>query len=255
MAGPQAALLTIEDKKYDGWQKDADDAAARLAPKLATLTVDLNVVGPGGEAASGEGVQVSLDGEALASTLVGTPLERDPGRHVVRVTGSRVKEVAQKAVDLVAGDARRIALRVVVTPLTPAEPEVPVTSPSGSPPAMVREDDVDERSRATKRTVAWIGIGVGAASLIGAGVSLAVRQSALDSLHGCYDTQPGCDPLPKPTVSRGQTASTMVTVLGIVGVVGLTSGIVLLATSYGHTRQARLVVTPTLGGASAAWSF
>jgi hypothetical protein len=47
----------------------------------------------------------------------------------------------------------------------------------------------------------------------------------------------------------------MVTVLSIVGVVGLTSGIVLLATSYGHTRQARLVVTPTLGGASAAWSF
>ena len=45
------ALLTNADPKYDGWTQDADQAAARLAPKLATLTIDVNVVAPGGEAA------------------------------------------------------------------------------------------------------------------------------------------------------------------------------------------------------------
>ncbi|MGH7293697.1 MAG: tetratricopeptide repeat protein [Polyangiaceae bacterium] len=256
----ERALVTTRDRKYDGWHKDAEDAAARLAPKLATLTIDLNTVGPGGEAASSHGVQVTLDGEALAPALVGTPLERDPGRHEVQVTGARVKEAAARAVELAAGDAKRIALRVVVAPDRPADPEISsVPQPSPVPPGPPA-DDVDAQSRATKRTVSWIAIGVGGASLIGAGISLAVRQSALDGLHGCYTTPEGCDPSLRPTVSRGQAASTAVTVLGIVGVVGLTSGIVLLATSYGHAganqaRQARLVVTPTLGGASAAWRF
>jgi hypothetical protein len=200
-------------------------------------------------------VQVTLDGEPLASTLVGTPLDRDPGRHVVQVTGPRVKETAQRAVDLSAGDAKRIALRVVVTPDRPAEPEV-ATGPAPQLPSTPAED-VDAQSRATKRTVSWIAIGVGGASLIGAGISLAVRQSALDTITRQCPSHDGCDASLQSTESRGKTAATAVTVLSIVGVVGLTSGIVLLATSYGHnpTRQARLVVTPTLGGASAAWTF
>jgi hypothetical protein len=143
-----------------------------------------------------------------------------------------------------------------VTPDKPAEPEVPATTPlpATPPPA----DDDAERARATKRTIGWTAIGVGAAGLVGAGISLGIRQSALSSAKDQCPTLSGCNPAQEPTlnptVSRGQAASTAFDVLGILGIVGVGGGVVLLATS-GHTQQARLVVTPTLGGASALWVF
>jgi hypothetical protein len=251
------ALLTFPDKKYDGWDKDATDAAARLAPKLATLTIDLNVVGPGGEGVPAPGVDVTLDGEKLASSLVGTPLERDPGVHVVRVTGGHVREPAQRAVELASGDVKRVALRVVVTPDKPLEPEVPMATPLPVTPPLPVDDDA-ERARRVKRTVGWTAIGVGAAGVVGAAISLGVRQSALSSAKDRCPNLSGCDPALEPTlnpiVSRGQAASTAFDVLGVIGILGVGGGVVLLATS-GHPQQARLVVTPTLGGASAAWTF
>ena len=246
------ALLTFPDRKYDGWDKDAADAAARLAPKLATVTIDLNLVGPGGEAQSSRGVEVTLDAEKVAASLLGTPLERDPGRHTVRVTGDRVQGTAERAVDLAAGDAKRVALRVVVTPDAPPPPEVPGATPlPGTPPT---EADDAERARATKRTVGWTAIGVGAAGLLGAGISLGIRQSALGDVNHSCPSHAECDPNLQPTVSRGEAASIAFDVLGILGLVGVGSGLALLATS-GHPQQARLVVTPTLGGASAVWTF
>ena len=248
------ALLTFPDKKYDGWDEDAREAASRLAPKLATLSIDVAFVGPGGEPAAAGAAEVSLDGEKLPSSLVGTPLERDPGRHTVQVTGAGVQGPAERAVDLAAGDVKRVAFRVVVTADRPPEspgtvgPRLPAATP---PPA---GDDDAENARTTKRTLGWVAIGVGAAALVGAGVSLAVRQSASSTLDRQCPTHAGCDPSVQSTVSRGQAASTAFDVLGIVGLVGVGSGIVLLATS-GHAPQARLVVTPMLGGASAAWSF
>jgi hypothetical protein len=252
------ALLTIDDKKYEGWSQDAEAGAARLAPKLATLTVDVSYATPDGQAALSKGVTVTLDGEMLASELVGTALERDPGRHVVRVAGDRVQEPQQKAVDLVAGDNKHVALRVVVK-----SPSLPESTPPGNdtiPAAHPTEGAVNEDTGSTSRTLAWVAISVGAASLVGAGVSLGLRQSALsDAERDCGPSWPTCPPgaqrLVDSDVSRGQTASTMVTVLSIVGAVGLTTGIVLLATSHGHSQQSRLIITPTLGGASAAWRF
>src|SRR5690349_12017541 len=36
----RAMITAPNDPKYDGWDKDADDAATRLAPKVATVIVD-----------------------------------------------------------------------------------------------------------------------------------------------------------------------------------------------------------------------
>jgi len=170
----------------------------------------------------------------------------------VKVTGDHVQGPVQRAVDLASGDAKRVALRVVVTPDKPAEPEVPGATPlpATPPPA----DDDAARARATKRTIGWTAIGVGAAGLVGAGISLGIRESALGSVNSSCPLHTECPTTLQPTVSRGQAASTAFDVLGILGIVGVGGGVVLLATS-GHTQQARLVVTPTLGGASALWIF
>ncbi len=108
------ALLTNDDRKYDGWAQDAEQAAARLTPMLATLTIDVNTVAPGGETAPLDAVDVTLDGEKLAPAQIGTSLERDPGRHLVRVGGSRVAQGQERSVDLAPGDTQRLVFRVVV---------------------------------------------------------------------------------------------------------------------------------------------
>jgi hypothetical protein len=91
---------------------------------------------------------------------------------------------------------------------------------------------------------------------VGAAISFGVRQSALGDLSKCAPSSyTNCDPSLAPTVSRGQTANVLVNVLGVVGGVGVAGGVVLLVTGTGPTKQARLVVTPTLGGAEAAWRF
>lgn len=249
------ALLTTDDKKYEGWSQDAEAAAARLAPKLATLTVDVSYATPDGQAALSKGVTVTLDGETLPPALVGTPLERDPGHHVVRAAGDRVEEPEQKAVDLVAGDNKHVALRVVVKPQSSSVDDATRMGDGAAPERPTAADDGEEQSGSTRRTVAWIAIGVGAASIVGAGVSLGLRQSALDDLSSNCPSHQNCSPGLESTVNEGKTASMLVTVFAILGGVALTSGIVLLATSYGHSQQSRLIITPTLGGASAAWRF
>jgi hypothetical protein len=244
------ALVTHQDAKYGGWSQDADDAAARLAPKLATVTIDLKIVA-GRRTAPADSVKVTLDGEPLAASLLGTALERDPGRHVVQVSGEGVT-AEERSVELAAGDAKHVALRVEL----PARAGSPQAT-SDLPPTTAPVDEGDGGG-ATRRTVSWIVIGVGAASLVGAGVSLAVRQSALSDVQHACPGYSGCPSSLQPTVSRGQTASTLVTALGVTGAVATTAGIVLLLTGPHGETKAQLTVTPTIGGAAvslSSWSF
>jgi len=252
------ALLTLPDRKYEGWDQDATDAAARLAPKLASVTLEVSVVGPGGEPRPNAAVDVTLDGEKLAPSLMGTALDRDPGVHVVRVTGEHLRDAAERTVQLGAGEAKHVALRVVVVEAVeppnpaPVPPPLPVHETAESTPA--REAPPADHSSDARRTVAWVALGVGGASLIGAGISLGVRQSALGTINAQCPPYTGCNPSLRPTDSTGKTASTLFDVLGVAGLVGVGGGVVLLLTA-GPSSQARLVVTPTLGGASAAWRF
>jgi hypothetical protein len=239
-------LLTTDDHKYDGWSRDAEVAAARLVPKIATLTVDLNVVDRDGGAAPPKGLQLTLDGAPLAMALVGTALERDPGRHVVRVEGARVVEPQERAVALAAGDNKRLALRVTVV----VDPPDATQAPEAPAPAQEADGGLDGRKLA-----GWITLGAGAASLIGAAVSLAVRQSALNDVSSTCPSDTNCPTSLESTVSRGQTASTLFTVFGLVGIAGVGGGLGLILTAPSAPARVGLVVAPTPGGAMARWSF
>ena len=258
------ALLTNVDRKYEGWDRDAEQAAGRLAPMLATLAIDVVAVTPRGEAASPDAIEVTLDGEKLAPAQMGTPLERDPGRHVVRIAGERVAQPQERALDLAAGNAERLSFRVVVRDRAEQPAALPPASTPGPSPGAERtgtaapglHDAKRETGSDGRRTWGWIALGVGAAGVAGAGISLAVRQAALADLNGGCETHQNCPPSLASTVSRGQTASTLVSVFAILGGVGLAGGIVLLATSGGHSSAgASLIVVPGGGGVGAAGSF
>lgn len=251
------ALVTQDPKdaqKYEGWKADATQAAARLAPKLASVTIDLSATGTDGAAADAKGVDVTLDGESVAPAIVGTPLERDPGRHVVKAAGARVKQPQQQIVDLAPGDTKRVSLRVVVTPDTSGGAAKVTTGPQ-LPDTPKTTDDTTDHGRASRRTAGWIALGVGAASLIGAGVALAVRQSAQGQIDGSCPSHDNCSPSLRDVQSRGQTASILFDVFGALGVVAAGGGLALVLTSSPQAQQSGFLLTPAPGGASAAWKF
>jgi hypothetical protein len=244
-------LMLSKEEKYDGWQTDTEAAIARLAPKLAHVTID--VVETDGKTehklSPNNRVKVKINEEPLQRPLIGTLLDRDPGKYVVTVTGDG-EDPKTQSVDLVVGDSK--SLHFVV--------KAPPPEPIGGPPVTTP----DGKGAATRRTIGWIGVGVGAAALIGAGISLGIRQAALGDLKsGCpnYETA-ACPTSLQSTVSRGATASTLVNVLGIAGGVLAVGGIVLVLVSPSPTpadaKPATAFVPEVsfgLGSVSASWSF
>ncbi len=201
------AMITSKDPKYAGWDADADAAAKRLASRVSHLVVDVSTGGHGNDA-----LEVTVNGELLQSSLVATELDRDPGAYVVRAHIG-AGEAAEQRVDLVTGESRTVHL-IVAPPGQPLPPQ-----PKG-----------DGNARTVWTPAGWITLSIGAAALIGMGVALGVRQDALSSLQlACPDYVAAGSTCPlsvKPTVDRGNAASTAVTVLAIGG--GLLAGVGLM---------------------------
>ena len=227
----QHALITNSASKYDGWEQDAVQAAARLAPKLATLTIEVQAVTESGKSADGTGIVVTFNGERVSPDDVGRPLDRDPGRYVVAAAGPASSVAEKRVVDLGPGESKRVELRVVV----PGPPD-------------------RDRARGTPvRTAAWIAAGVGAASFVGAGIAALERRSELDDLTTECGSITECPAARNNTVvsarvqateDSGHTAATWVNVLAVVGVIGLSSGVVLYAMGRSRPSQAGLLVSP-----------
>ncbi len=258
----QRALLTMpHDPKYEGWDKDAEDAAERLRPKVATVVAEVVVRSPDGEGPATEktGVELLVNGESLGTALVGTPLERDPGTYTIRAQ-AKYAEPVETTVALVAGDQKHVTLRLVQNP-----PE--------APGVIHFQDEHNGR-----RIAGWATLGVGAAALVGAGVTYLLRQGAKSDLEGaCPEYERGVCPLSKQgeiedITSRGSTMDTLSWVLMPVGVVGVAAGIVLILTSPASAaptasgglatpsaetarNQTRFAIDAGLGRASATWRF
>ncbi|HEY2367533.1 MAG TPA: hypothetical protein VGH87_14155, partial [Polyangiaceae bacterium] len=148
---------------------------------------------------------VTVNGEPLERTLVGTQLDRDPGKYVVRARlGSG--EPAEQTVDLVTGEAHTVRLLV---------------APQGQPlPPQPKQDTGGSAWPA----VGWVTLSLGLGALAGMGVAIAVRQDALDSLGAqCDYAHVTCSESLRPTVDRGQTASTVATALAVGG--GIATGL------------------------------
>jgi len=206
-------------------------------------------------------VRVTVDGTPLTTTLDGRPLLVDPGAHKFHFEAQGFPPVDDQVV-IYAGEKSRAISAQFHKPapppnLTPAPPSgetpAPAPAPEPAPPP-------PPESASAWRTIGWAAIGVGAASIVGAAVSFAVRQSALNDAQSLCSSPNftncpvGNDAL-QSDVGRGQTASTLVTVFSIVGGVGIAGGIVLLATTGGRARQSSVIILPTPGGAVGAWRF
>lgn len=241
------ALITMsQDRKYEGWDKDAADAAARLQPKVATVYVDVTLKTPTTEGPANDksGVDIFMNGESLGATLVGTPLDRDPGQYKVRVE-AQYAEPAETDVVLAAGDVKHVALRIAQNP--PAK-SIGVTE---APPATIDNGK-------GKRTAGFVLMGVGGAALIGSLVTFLVRGSAKSDVdRQCHDNV--CPTSLQDTVDRGKTMSTLTSILFPVGLVAAGAGVGLYVWGNSEKNAALpttgLLLTPAPGGAAATWRF
>lgn len=223
------ALLVERDPKYRGWEDDARRAVEGLAGKVAALTIDVRVSDSGGEGPAGatSPITVLLDGERVPLALLRTPLDRDTGRHVVRVEGARVEAAAERAVELAPGRAESVTLIVHVLPEGRSPPAAPAL-----PDARTRAPTPQGSSGSTLAVLGWIAASAGALALGASAVSFGVRQDALSELQRrCPQFAAGqpCDPGLAPTVGRGQAAATASTALFVAGAIALGAGIVMVA--------------------------
>ena len=245
------ALITMsQDPKYDGWDKDAQDAATRLQPKVATVFVDVTVKSPTGEGPANEksGVEIFINGESEGTNLVGTPLERDPGAYRVRVAAQYATPVEQE-VSLTAGDSKHVTLRLVQNP-----PEK-VAAP-GDPGS-----DVIVDTGKGKRTAGIVLMGVGAAALIGSGITFLIRRGAESDLDKACPDHRGCTRTQdlEDTIDKGKLMSTLTSVLFPVGLVAAGAGVGLFVWGRSSKEVApttgSLTVVPGLGRVDATWRF
>jgi len=253
------AVTGSTDPKYAGWTDDADHELARLAPHVATLKIDVAVADSAGgssrEPRDDDGVNVTLDGQPLAKDRLGTAIEHDPGSAVVRASGVGIVAPDVQALMLGAGESQHVVLHVTRWPAPAAPP--PDAEPAAAP--VDTGPPAPASSTSPLRTGAWIALGVGVASLAGAGVSLALRQSALGALASSCPGYAG-GPCPASSqdavtsdVNRGRFASTAFSVLGVVGIASSVASITLFAISHSPSSSSALILAPT--GLGAAGTF
>lgn len=232
------AVLQSNEPKYDGWERDAEQAYERLASRVARLTIVLR-------GAQLERAEVSIDGKPLDPRLVGVEIERDLGPHVIEVAYGGAAPL-RRQVELAAGERESVTIdlpaaaqagshAVPVTPVVPAAPAPP-------------------RGGSGMRTAGFVALGVGGGGVVAALIAGAVRNSALDEIEAACPSLTGCSPALQDAESRGRTAATLVNVFGAVAIAGVGVGVPLLFLGRGSSADpapVRVGVGPLAGGAAA----
>jgi hypothetical protein len=220
--GHLAAALHGFEEAQDLAKKDPDNAkdvlenapehAKDLRARAPKLRVD--VTGHGD-------YRVLLDGDALSPAQIGAELPVDPGSHTLVLevtTSSGTVALPPQELTLRERATERIAIKVPEDHSADSAPVTPIDKPA--PHASVYE----------RKIPAIIAGSVGIASLVGAGVFLGLRQSAISQVRdSCTDkaNDRGCDPRLAAVASNGKTDTYVSTTLAFVGVAGLATGAVL----------------------------
>ena len=232
-------------------QADAMQERDALLPRIPSILIQLEGAAPGD-------VTISVDGQPIASALVGEKLPADPGERVIAAL--RGTERVQTTVKLTEGQHQTAVLRFVERasappavaanppPSTTPEPKAtgplahspPTPTPVTAAPPVEATPLAPASGRSTTRTLGWVGVGVGGAGLaLGAvtGAMLLGRKGELQDSASCHDYK--CLPSKSSDVSSFNTLRT-------VSGVGLIAGGVLLGAGVG------LLLVPVHEGADSS---
>jgi hypothetical protein len=202
------ALARVQAEREGGTDADLTIANAKkhvdaIRARLPSVRIEQPAI---------DGVALTIDDRPVETNLLGAAIPLDPGAHVIVVRAPGHRAFTAR-VELVEGRTEPVVIGPALEPIATARPR----------------REVPERSDAPSRTWTWISGGVGAASLIGAGVAYGVRQSALSDLtEVCEGDRTACDPARRDLDDRGRRATAVGNVLLGVAAIATTTAIVLL---------------------------
>jgi len=203
----RVAALKTSDPKYEGWDRDATEAHARLASRVARLQI--RVTGP-------SAARVYLNGTPFDPRLYGVEVEHDLGRLQAELRDGSASP-KKTVLELREGQSYEIEL---VSELPPDAPDERDPGAAGAASAGGREPGelVTGRDAGWMRTAGFVSLGVAGLSAIGLGVSVAVRADALSTVEtSCRATGDGyaCPSALEGDVDTGRTSSTLATAFGV----------------------------------------
>jgi hypothetical protein len=203
---------------------DAETERQALLPRIPTLTVSLS-------GAAAEQAQVSIDGVAWPSALLGEPRPTNPGEHELRA--QRGEQVVTARVTLVEGSKHEEVLRFDVEP-------APAVAPTAVAPAFAAPV---VKPGSTQRTLAFVALGVGGASLIASAITGAMVASRHGDLESSCNDSDQCDPARQSDVDSYNSLRGVSTVALIAGGVFAATGVTLLLTAPRQSQHAELLLS------------
>jgi hypothetical protein len=194
-----------------------------LRARIPSITIHL-------EGASPTEVDVTIDGNAVARSTVGTAVSLDPGSHVV--VGKRGDEIERVEVTVPEGRSEPVMLRFATRASTP-----PSVAHAPDAPRSLRHE-AERGGSAPQRTLGWVGIVAGGAGLATGGVFgglAASKRSAILRNPACQGDR--CPPSERDNVETLRLYRTLSTVSLITGGVLAGAGLTLVLTSGSDTRS------------------
>ena len=244
---------TIPPNASAAFTRAVDEARRELdalTPRVPSVIINVK-----GSAAP----RVTVDGVEVPSVALGVKRPADPGKHLVRAQGVGVSPV-EVTITLAEGKSETVNVELkpgpgglppaVVAPPPPGvvPPPPATTAPIALPPSGPAPDQ-GSSSGPLRRTVGFVGLGVGAAGLIlgGAMGGLALSKHA-DLLKTCPagHCAPGSEGTNQSKIDSYNTMGTVSTVGFIAGGALAATGLILVVTAPKASPQAA-AVTPLVG--------
>jgi hypothetical protein len=215
------AVQRSGEARYEGWDRDAEEAQRRLAPRVPKLMIVLQ----------GEG-RISVNGRPFDPRLLGVELEQDLGPlEVLLEDGSAVPE--KKSLVMEEGGRYKLELRA-------RKAAAGAPAGSGRPVGPAPVEDA-EQGPSGLLVGGAVSLSVGGAALVGMGIAIGVYQSALSEVESnCpgYEQTDTCNVDVSDAADRGTASALAVNVLAPIGGVGVATGIVLLVVDATREKSA-----------------
>jgi hypothetical protein len=201
-------------------EQAARERAEALEPKLSRLTITVDA-----RTAKEPGLVVKRDGATVGAATFGTAVPLDPGEHTIEATAQGKKPWSTT---IHIGTERELkSVEVPLLEVQPAETTVGTGLPAGGV-----SSPRDAPSRKKGLPLRPIGIGVGAAGVVGLGVGafFGLRAKALNAESkepGRCDAQSRCDPIGGDRRDDAMSAANVATVAMVAGGVLTAAGVTL----------------------------
>jgi hypothetical protein len=250
--------LVAANGEYQLAAAAADDANATEVKAQVVARVDAlraripKIVikrGTGGEYAT-----ISLDGVSLGAAMIGKEMTVDPGPHTVEgrapgfnlfMNSFNIGEKETKTIEVTLPRKTSVAAKGTAAP-------APVAGSADTEGA-----SMDATVKSGKNYLPYVVGGIGVASLVASGVFFILRAGAISDMNAaCGSSGGACGPEAQGIYDKGKLYSTLAPITGVVGLVGVSAGVVLYlvnkpASASGATGM-RVAVEPTRGFPGAA---